>query len=55
MGSAVTKLIESLPDRTGLGFGLVDFGIEREYPIPGENEFNYKHKQDAEKKNWYLY
>lgn len=51
-GTEMTELVESLPDRTGMGFGSINFGIDDE--VEGENKFTWKDRQSAEEKNWIL-
>jgi hypothetical protein len=49
------ELIESLPDRSGMNAGSVDFGLTFEDDQPGENNFTRGDEAEARKKNWYLY
>lgn len=54
-GTAIMELIESLPDRSGMNAGSVDFGLTFEDDQPGENNFTRGDEAEARKKNWYLY
>jgi hypothetical protein len=55
-GAAMTLLIESLPDRSNsTTYGSINFGIENEDEVEGENAFSYRDKENARKKNWYLW
>lgn len=55
-GAAMTLLIASLPDRSNITtYGSINFGIENEDEVEGENSFTYRDKENARKKNWYLW
>jgi hypothetical protein len=54
-GTAITELIESLPDRTGMNYGSVDFGLSFEGGVPGENYYTGSDKEEARKKHWLFY
>ena len=55
-GAAMTQLVESLPDRSNsTTFGSINFGIENEEEVAGQNAFTYRDKENARKKNWYLW
>jgi hypothetical protein len=52
----MTQLVESLPDRSNsTTFGSINFGIENEEEVAGQNAFTYRDKENARKKNWYLW
>lgn len=54
-GTSITELIESLPDRTGMNYGSVDFGLSFEGGVPGENYYTGSDKEEARKKHWLFY
>lgn len=54
-GTAITELIESLPDRSGTNFGSVYFGLTFEDDVAGENNYTRSDEENARKKNWHLY
>jgi hypothetical protein len=54
-GTAITELIESLPDRTGMNYGSVDFGFSFLGGVPGENYYTGSDKEEARKKHWLFY
>ena len=54
-GTSITELIESLPDRTGMNYGSVDFGLSFEGSVPGENYYTGSDNEEARKKHWLFY
>lgn len=51
----MTLLIASLPDRSNITtYGSINFGIENEDEVEGENSFTYRDKENARKKELVL-